>query len=144
MIDKLFEVRVLRWAHSCREHKRVQRCATEIFCESLPYLYGVPEPMLDEDGNEIAQTVKSPRPSRQQIECSEEEVFNRAFRDKRLSGLMRDIIRFRYCYGMTPFRVEKKCHLAKGSFQNNLEITMMVFHRCVKHQESLLERGLMK
>ena len=135
MIDPDFERRVILWAISCRDTRHNQKCATEVFCESLAYLYGEAEPMLDDRGEEIPLAPKEKRPERIKIDKQDVALLDEAYRDRRLTHCMREIIRFRYCYGMSPKRVEERCHLPHKSFQQNVEMALSVFHLIVRERE---------
>ena len=140
MIDPVFERRVIAWATSCRDGKRKTKCATEVFCESLAYLYGEAEPMTDENGEEIPVARREEQPERIKIDQKDVALLSEAYRDQRLTKVMRNMIRFRYCYGMSPKRVEECCHLQRKTFTFNIELALGVFQMIVREKEEKLDR----
>lgn len=139
MIDPVFERRVIAWAVSCREGKRKLKCATEVFCEALPYLYGTAEAMLDDNGEPLFVAPKETQPDRIKIDQKDADLLSVAYRDPRLTKVMRNMLRFRYCYGMSPKRVEECCHLPRKSFSTNIEIALGVFQKIVRDKEERLD-----
>lgn len=140
MIDPIFERRVIQWARANRDNKCHTKGATEVFCESLAYLYGEAEPMLDENGEEIPIAPKEKRPERMTIDRADVDLLDRAYRDRRLADLAKQIIRLRYIQGLSAIAIESRLHMPRKSFKANLEIAMKAFQIVVESTERACQR----
>lgn len=138
-MDRDFEKRVIAWAVSCRDGHRVVKCATEVFCESLPYVYGEAEPLKDENGDVIQVSTSSAPLDHIKIDRRDCALLDSAFRDPRMPQSMRDVIRFRYCYGMSAKRVELKCHLPRKTFDFNVDLALTLFQKICREKEEKLD-----
>ena len=140
MIDPIFERRVIQWAVANREGKQHRKGATEVFCESLAYLYGEAEPMLDENGEEIPIAPREKRHERIAIDHADVALLDRAYRDRRLADFPKQIIRLRYTQGLSAIAIEARLHMPRRSFKTNLEIALKAFQMVVESVERACRR----
>lgn len=131
MVDRYFEARIENWARANRELPRAKKGATLVFCESLRYFYGLPEGGLDDD--ELSRPHNS---ARRRINVEDANILDLAYRDRRLSSLMRRALQVYYIKRVSPRRAEDILHLQRGSFMNFLESSCLAFKSAVDSVEN--------
>lgn len=108
MSDKYTEQRLENWARANRECFRVQKGATQVFCENLRYYYGMPE---DEEG-QIVRTFARIRT----IDLEDANAIDRAYRSPALLMLHKRLLRMYYISHLSPKTIEKRLSLAERTF----------------------------
>lgn len=132
MIDRFFEGRIENWARANRELPRVKKGATQAFCDSLKYIYGPPE----KDGDESAEArVTRCSPAARTIDVRDANILDMAYRDPRMSGIMRGVLRLYYVKKISPRRAEQILYLAPKTFRSILEHTVLHFKAVVASYE---------
>lgn len=130
MVDRYFEARIENWARANRELPRAKKGATLVFCESLRYFYGLPEGGLDDD--ELSRPHAS---ARRRINVEDANILDMAYRDRRITPLMRDAIRLFYVKRISPERAENIMHLQRKAFMPFLEKACLAFKKAVEDIE---------
>ena len=130
MIDRMFEERVIRWAIASRSGGRKrQKSATQAFCDSLKYYY------KKIDDEPVVSSREEGRANDRKIDWQDVALLNRAYQDPRFPSVHREIVRLRYCYGVSPKKIERECRLARFSFDSQLCAALSIFARLVADVE---------
>lgn len=109
MIDKYTEARLENWARANRENlHQASKCPTQVFCESLRYLYGMPE---EEEG----QACKTPQDVKV-VDLKDAEKLNQAYRSELLPNVYKSLLRMYYVKRVNPRSIERRLCLAHKTF----------------------------
>lgn len=132
MADKYTEQRLTNWARANRECFRVQKGATQAFCESLRYLYGMPE---EEDGH-IARACTRIR----SIDIDDANRIDQAYRSQDLRMIHKRLLRMYYISNLPPKAIEKRLSLADRTFSRCKEEAIYKLMSIVSANEERLEK----
>lgn len=109
MIDKYTEARLENWARANRENfHQASKCPTQVFCENLRYLYGMPE---EEEG----QTHTTSH-SITTIDLKDAEKLDMAYRSELLPNVYKSLLRMYYVNRVNPRSIERRLCLAHKTF----------------------------
>ena len=131
MIDRFFEGRIENWARANRELPRVKKGATQAFCDSLKYIYGPPK---DNDSTGTPMIIR-PMVWKSSIDVKDANILDMAYRDRRMSTMMRRVLQLYYVKRVAPKRAEVILYLAPKSFMSVLEHTVLHFKVVVESYE---------
>ena len=114
MIDKYTEARLENWARANRENlHQASKCPTQVFCESLRYLYGMPE---EEEG----QACKTPQDVKV-VDLKDAEKLNQAYRSELLPNVYKSLLRMYYVNRVNPRSIERRLCLAHKTIAVQIE-----------------------
>ena len=124
MIHKEHEQRIRNWVRANRECKKVRKGATLAFCESLRYLYGVPEGEIPTGSSKVRA-----------IDLEDATLLDEAFRDERMTDLARKIIRLEYFTHLKPAVIEGRLSLVHMTYSSHKERAVRHFFAIVDLHE---------
>lgn len=110
MADRYTEARLENWARANRECHHATKGATQVFCESLRYLYGMPE---TEDG----QPVVEPKTTGcRTTDLDDANRIDEAYRSPLLPMIYKNLLRMYYVNRVHPRSIEKRLSLVRKTF----------------------------
>ena len=128
MITKEDEARLENWARANRECFKVTRGATAVFCDSLKYLYGLPEDFVG--GSSSIRT----------IDIQDANKIDEAYRSESLPMIHKQILRMYFISRVIPAIIEKRLSLGYKTFWRHKERAIEAILKIVNDNEQKQEK----